>query len=56
MTRQRLIDALIGKMQAEHAIDTSDAEIERTLSQTVAPDFCIKWAKQFRDEGVLKLK
>ena len=48
-------DAIIAKMNLEHALDISDAEIERTLSQTVAPEFCINTAKRLRAKGLLML-
>lgn len=39
-------------MNAEDAVDFSDAEIERTLSRTVAPVYCIAVAKEARDRGL----
>ncbi|KVQ85548.1 hypothetical protein KTE60_22465 [Burkholderia multivorans] len=46
-------DALIGRMIAEMATDTSDAEIERTLRPCVCGDWLVTLAKIMRDRGAL---
>ncbi|EED97327.1 hypothetical protein L0Z42_29750 [Burkholderia multivorans] len=48
--------ALIGRMIAEKATDTSDEEIERTLSPCVCGHWLMTLAKVMRDRGLLDLR
>jgi len=48
-------DAIVSKMRAENAVDTSDAEIRRIFDPTVAPVFCIGTATRLREKGLLNL-
>jgi hypothetical protein len=45
--------AIVGRMLAESAVDTSDAEIERTLKPCVCGDMLVPVAKHLRDSGAL---
>ncbi len=47
--------AIAGRMQVEGAKDTSDAEIERTLSPCVCGPRLVEVAKYMRDAGTLDI-
>lgn len=52
---KRYGDALLGRMQAEDAKDTSDAEIERTLAPCVCGPMLVTLAQEMRALGMLNL-
>lgn len=45
--------AIIGRINADHAADLSDAELERTLRETVGGASMVAMAKHLRDTGVI---
>jgi hypothetical protein len=47
------IDAIIGRMLLERAVNVSDSEIERTLRNCVCGPALIKQAKHYRDQGLI---
>ena len=50
---RRYLSAIAGRMVADNAVDTSDAEIERTLGPCVLGPNLIPMAKRLRDSGEL---
>lgn len=51
----KYLEVITGRMVAEKAMDTSDAEIERTLRPCVCGDMLVPVAKHLRDSGALQL-
>lgn len=48
-------DAVIARMAADGAVDTSDAEIERTLGSCVCGGWLPTLAKEMRRRGLLQV-
>nr|EIU2701772.1 hypothetical protein [Pseudomonas aeruginosa] len=49
--RAELVDAAIGRLHVESALDLSDAELNRCLGNCVCPDMLIRLMQEEREKG-----